>query len=195
MDPLFWSVILLFVGLLLMSLEVFVPSGGILGFLSAATVLAAIGTAFYNRGIETGLLFVLVAVLAVPAVLATAFRYWPQTPMGRRVLLEVPTEQEVLPNTPQRRALRQLVGKVGVAKSMMLPSGAVKVDGMTVDAVSDGTAIEAGQRVRVIEVHGNRVVVSLTDDALDEGSAEDRDPNDILSQPIESLGLEDEPLT
>ena len=65
----------------------------------------------------------------MPAVLAIAFRYWPQTPMGKRVLLEVPTEEEVLPDTPQLRALRKLVGKVGVAKSMMLPSGAISVEG------------------------------------------------------------------
>ena len=34
MDPLVWSIILLVVGLLLVMLEVFVPSGGVLGFLS-----------------------------------------------------------------------------------------------------------------------------------------------------------------
>ena len=194
MDPLFWSIILLAVGLLMLLLEVFVPSGGVLGFLSVVAVLASIVTAFYNRGLEVGLIFVVLTALAVPAVLAAAFRYWPHTPMGKRVLLDLPTEQEVLPDTPQLRKLRSLVGKVGVAKSMMLPSGAVAVEGLTVDAVSDGTAIEPGQHVRVIEVHGNRVVVSPTDEEPTHAEAAIRDPNDILSQPIESLWLDDEPL-
>ncbi len=194
MDPLFWSVVLLIAGLLLVVAEVFVPSGGVLGFLAVTTVLAAVATAFYNRGLEVGLVFVLITAFAVPAVLAAGFRYWPHTPMGKRVLLEIPTEQEVLPDSPQRRMLRRLVGKVGIAKSMMLPSGAVSVEGLTVDAVSEGVAIEPGQHVRVIEVHGNRVVVSPTDEQLTRTEAVNREPNDLLSQPIEWLGLEDEPL-
>ena len=194
MDPLVWSIVLLVAGLLLVMLEVFVPSGGVIGFLSAAAILAAVITAFYNRGFETGLMFLLVTALAVPVVLAAAFRYWPQTPIGRRILLGVPTEEEVLPDTPQLRMLRTLVGKIGTAKSLMLPSGAVTVEGVTVDAVSDGEPIEAGQRVRVTQVHGNRVVVCPTDEDLPEVNSPKRTLDDILSQPIESLGLDDEPL-
>ena len=41
----------------------------------------------------------------------------------------------------------------------MLPSGAVAFEELTVDAVSEGMAIEAGQKVRVVDVRGNRVVV------------------------------------
>jgi hypothetical protein len=43
--------------------------------------------------------------------------------------------------------------------------------------------IEAGQAVRVIEVRGNRVVVRPADDA-------EPPAGDVLSQPIESLGLD-----
>jgi membrane-bound serine protease (ClpP class) len=193
MDPIVWSILLLLAGLLLILIEVFVPSGGILAFLSISTVAAAVGMAFYNRGAEVGTIFLLVTAVAVPVVLTGALRYWPQTAMGKRVLLGIPTEEDVLPNTPQLRRLRELVGKVGVAKSMMLPSGAVSVGGGTYDAVSDGEAIEAGQRVRVIEVHGNRVVVSLTQE-MPTASALDRANADILNQPIESLGLDDDPL-
>lgn len=194
MDPLFWSIILLVAGLLLLLLEVFVPSGGVLGFLSVTAVLTSIVMAFYNRGVEVGMIFMAVTALAVPALLATAFRYWPHTPMGKRVLLELPTEEEVLPDSSQLRVLRRLVGKVGVAKSLMLPSGAVSVEGLTVDAVSEGVAIEPGQYVRVIEVRGNRVVVGPTDEKPAHPPATDEDPNDILKQPIESLGIDDEPL-
>ncbi len=120
-----------------------------------------------------------------------AFRWWPLTPMGKRLLLGVPDGKNLLPDSPQRRKLRDLVGKVGVAKTLMLPSGAVLVDGMTVDAVSEGMPIEAGQRVKVIDVHGNRVLVQPSDE-----EPQRRCANDVLSQPIESLGLEgfEEPL-
>ena len=71
----------------------------------------------------------------------------------------------------------------------MLPSGAVEIDGQTIDALSEGVPIESGQRVRVIEVRGMRVVVRPADD-------EPPTTDDVLSQPIDSLGLEpfDDPL-
>jgi membrane-bound ClpP family serine protease len=189
MDPLLWAVLLLALGLTLMVAEVFIPSGGVLGFLSIVSLVSGVVMAFYNRGLVAGVVFLSVIAVLVPGALAVAFRWWPSTPMGRRLLLEVPTSEEVLPDTPQRRALRQLVGKLGTAKSVMLPSGAVVVDGHSIDAISEGMPIEAGQRVRVIEVRGNRVVVRPADDAAPEG-------DDMLSRPIESLGLDalDEPL-
>jgi membrane-bound serine protease (ClpP class) len=188
MVPLVWSALLLLLGLMLVIVEVFVPSGGVLGFLAIGSLMSGIIMAFYHSGAEIGFLFLTLTAVAVPTVLVIAFRWWPKTPMGRRLLLEVPTSEEVLPDTPERRTLRQLVGKLGVAKTVMLPSGAVSIAGQTIDALSEGTPIEAGQRVRVIEVRGNRVVVRADDQA--------QPTDDVLSQPIESLGLDslDDPL-
>lgn len=50
MDPLAWSVLLLLLGLTLVVLEVFVPSGGILGLLSIGALISSITLAFYHRG-------------------------------------------------------------------------------------------------------------------------------------------------
>jgi len=191
MDPLAWSVLLLLVGLTLVVLEVFVPSGGILGLLSIGALVSSISLAFYHRGLEVGLIFLTVAAVLVPSALALAFRWWPNTPMGRRLLLDVPKGEELLPDSPERRSLRELVGKLGVAKTVMLPSGAIVVGGRTIDAISEGMPIEAGQQVRVIEVHGHRVVVRPTNEAEAPGA-----DDDLMSRPIESLGLDsfEEPL-
>lgn len=190
-DPLVWAALLLLIGLGLVMLEVFVPSGGVIGFLSIASVLAAVALAFY-RGAWYGLSFLGAAVIAVPIVLAAALRWWPETPIGRRVLLEAPTSEEVLPDSDQRRSLKSLVGRVGEAKSLMLPSGSVLIDGRTVDALSEGVAIEKGQWVQVVEVRGTRVVVRPTDRSPSPPAA----PDETLSQPIDSLGLDpfDDPL-
>jgi hypothetical protein len=72
-----------------------------------------------------------------------------------------------------------------VAKSVMMPSGAVLVEGQTIDALSEGIGIEAGQRVKVIEVRGTRVLVRPTDETEPPPASDD-----VLSQPIESLGLD-----
>src|SRR5579859_5559143 len=124
MDPLIWAAVLMLLGLALACAEVFVPSGGMIGFLSLVSVIAAVGLAFF-RGPWYGLSFLGVAVFAVPAVLAGALHFWPETKLGRRVLLDVPTSDEVRPDDQQRRELKSLVGRIGEAKSLMLPGGMV----------------------------------------------------------------------
>ena len=46
MDALLWSILLLLLGLALIALEVFVPSGGVLGVLAALALIASIVVAF-----------------------------------------------------------------------------------------------------------------------------------------------------
>lgn len=163
MDLLAWAAILLSIGLMLAIIEVFVPSGGLLGFLAMMAILSAVFLAF-RHGPWSGISVLGLAVFAVPAGLIMALQVWPKTPMGRRILLPVPTSDEVLPDSDKRRGLKRLVGHIGRAKSLMLPSGAVEIDDETVDALSEGMAIEAGQWVKVIEVRGTRVVVRPTDE-------------------------------
>lgn len=184
MDYWLWGVLLLLTGMGLVVMEMFIPSGGILGVLAMIALASAIVVAFID-GPGTGLVFVIATVIGIPAILAAAVKVWPDTPMGRRFLLQVPTPEEVLPDSPLRRELKSLVGKYGVAKSKMLPGGVVMVNDQMVDAVGQGVAIEPGQRIKVVEVHGTRVVVRPVED--DEPTDEADDP---LSRPISALGLD-----
>ena len=184
-DLLLWASILLLIGLALAFLEVFVPSGGVLGFLSVVSIVAAIVLAF-RHGTWSGIGFFGVTIVALPVGMILALQYWPKTPMGRRILLPLPSGEEVLPDSQKRRNLRALVGKLGRAKSLMLPSGAVTIDGQTIDAVSEGMAIEAGQMVRVVEVRGTRIVVR----PVDEQSAPGELDEDALKRPFDTLGLD-----
>lgn len=183
LDPLSWAIILLLVGCALVVLEVFLPSGGVLSFLSIAALFASLVMAF-RRDTTTGLLFMVISVVAVPSVIALAFKYWPQTPMGKAFLGELPSEEEL--RATDRR--RELVGRVGIAKSKMLPSGSVLIDDQLVDAVSQGAAIDPGQAIVVVEVRANRVVVRLAD--VEEARRASIDPGDVLSKSIDELGLE-----
>lgn len=182
MDALAWAVILLSAGLLIVVLEVFVPSGGLLGFLAAVALIGSIVSAFMH-GPATGLVFIAITLVGLPAMMALALRWWPQTPMGRRMMLRAPDEKEVLPDDPQRQRLRELVGRVGRAKSAMLPSGIVEVDGQTVDATSEGMAIEQNDLVQIVRVRGTRVVVRPADEATPVEPASE----DELARPIDTV--------
>jgi membrane-bound serine protease (ClpP class) len=189
LDPIVWSILLMGIGCALIVLEVFLPSGGFLSILAAAAFFGAIGVAWYYKGAWTGVSLMLVTVIIVPIIAALAFRYWPSTPMGRAFLGELPDEAAVSPGDPRRA----LIGRVGVARSKMLPAGAVLIDGRLYDAVSQGMAIDPEQYVVVTEVRGNRVVVRPAND--DERPERPRGDS-LLDRPIEELGIEslDDPL-
>lgn len=186
MTLLAWAIILLLLGLALIVLEFFIPSGGLLGFLAACAVLGGVTLAYMFSPLA-GFLFLGTAVIVVPIVLSVAVKLWPATPMGKRFLLTGPEPSDVLPDNSKRRQLQELVGKVGKAKSKMLPSGVAEFDGRTVDAVSEGPPIETDELVRVVSVRGSRVVVRPA--TADEANASPP-PDDELSRPIESLGLD-----
>jgi membrane-bound ClpP family serine protease len=179
--------LLLLLGIALVVLEVFVPSGGVIAFLAFVTVAASVVLAFRD-GTKSGLIVLSLACIFVPLALTLALRVWPSTPMGRRLLLNPPTADEVLPDAEYQRELRSLVGRVGKAKSLMVPSGACEFDGQVVNAVSEGVAIDAGQAVRVTDVRGNRVVVRPYDGKPLPAQATQTDPE--LSRPIETLGFD-----
>jgi membrane-bound serine protease (ClpP class) len=181
MDPWVWAVVLLFVALLLVVFELFVPvpTAGLAAFLAVAAIVAACWLGF-SQGSATGVAVLAAAVFGIPAVVMLGFKYWPYTSLGKQMLLHVPTSDEVLPENDPRKTLAGLVGRVGRAKSKMLPSGIIAVDGSVLDAISEGLPIEVGQRVRVIEVRGNRVVVR----GLPDEPARDPEKN-LLDQPVD----------
>jgi len=62
----------------------------------------------------------------------------------------------------QGRAAGLRVGDVGVAESVLRPSGRALIQGRSVDVVADGKFIEPGQPIQVIDIRGNRLIVVLT---------------------------------
>jgi len=58
--------------------------------------------------------------------------------------------------------LENKVGQVGVADSDLHPSGWMTIDDERIFVVSDGTFIEEREKVKIIKVDGNRVVVRQT---------------------------------
>jgi membrane-bound ClpP family serine protease len=159
MDALVWIVALLVVGLAVLVLEVFIPSGGVLGFLSVLAIGAAIVMAFLEQGAAVGLAVLAISFVAVPAVLSLAFRWFPDTPLGRRVLPPPPGADDVLPAAEYRRRLRDHVGRRGHVTRELMPWGEVTIDGLVCDALSESGPIAAGAEVEAVAVEGRGLVV------------------------------------
>lgn len=178
-------------GFLIVVLELFVPSAGILGVVAAVLFISGIVTGFLHS-LQMGTALLLVTTLCLPILFAVLVKVWPNTPIGRRILIGRMKEEDVLP-LGESYQLDSLVGQKGIARTKMLPSGMIKIGDQTYDAVSDGFAIEEGQRIKVVAIRMNRIMVQPFDPA---DEVPDFDDDDVLSQPIEQLGIDpiDDPM-
>lgn len=157
-----WALLLVAIGAVLMIAEVFIPSGGIIIVLSAVSLVAAIYCAFQAWYVDHTYyfyLFIAGMVTFLPIGVGTAFYIWPNTPIGKRAILEGPTPDEIVPFQELGERFSQMLGKTGQTITLLNPAGIVRLDGQRVHCQSEGMIIEAGVPVRVISVTGHRVIV------------------------------------
>jgi len=167
--------LLLFVlGLVFIAVEVFLLPGftfpGIAGVL---LMVAGIGIAAYGHWPRTSddwlgfgrtlSPFGLSLVVAVVGAFILA-RYLPSIPFANRLMLQPPGQagadgEEAPPVDSVRAELAALLGAIGVAATPLRPAGKVQFGEQFVDVVAEGSFVQPGTRVQVIEIEGNRVVV------------------------------------
>ncbi len=153
------AILLLGLGLAFVVAEVLFPSFGILSILATASIVAAVAIAF-SVDTETGVQFLVAVALLVPIAIVLGFKVLPNTPIGRRLTMTGLSFESTA--ATDARDL-DLVGHEGVVEAVLRPAGMARIGGRRVDVVSRGEMIEAGVRVRVAEVRGNRVVVVPAD--------------------------------
>lgn len=117
-----WAVILLGIAVVLFFLEVIVPSGGVIGLLSALCTVAGIVMLFRIHTV-LGLVGAILSLAAVPFLFFFALRLWPSTPIAQMLLLKQPqraTEQAAA-NSTDSQGSGPLVGAEGQAMTDLHP--------------------------------------------------------------------------
>jgi membrane-bound serine protease (ClpP class) len=151
-----WPIVLLVVGLVLILLEFLFPSFGALGVAAALCLIGAVSWAFAQDPTFRTWLLAGTAV-GVPVAIVAGMKLLPRSPLGRVLVNRGAT---FVDGAAVDRRDAALLGREGRADSLLRPAGTATFDGRRVDVVSRGEPIEAGTRVRVLEVSGNRVVVA-----------------------------------
>jgi membrane-bound serine protease (ClpP class) len=158
------EVLLIGLGLIFLSIEVFVvPGFGIFGVLGILALLGGLGLSLVGTGATWSVVLyalgqVLVALLLAVVLALVFLRFMPRLPFGRRLVLETGLSAEAGYASPPEADHRWL-GKRGTAASTLRPAGIAHFDHERVDVVTEGEFIEAGDPIEVLRVEGNRIVV------------------------------------
>jgi len=164
------AILLFFLGLLLVAVEIFVPSLGLLSLMAGACFIASITFAFQESR-TWGFGFLGGTLIVVPILIVVAFKVLPVTPIGKRMILAGPDRTRAVRGADVSSAPRHgLLDREGVAATTLRPAGVVEIDGERVDVITEGEWVDAGTAVVVTEVEGNRVVVRARDGAATEES-------------------------
>lgn len=138
-------------GLLLVVIEVCViPGIGVVGIAGGALLLVGSLLTWAWFGAASGAVALLLSVIG-PAALSYVFA---RTRAGRRLVLN-----SALPRHAAAQPSVQ-VGQAGRALTPLRPAGSAQFGDSRCDVVTDGTYLDAGEPLRVVEVAGARVVVA-----------------------------------
>ena len=171
-----WEIVLIFLGLLLILLEVFViPGFGIAGIAGIVLFLLGLVATFvpdepgrsfplYIPSLPSTMQWLKMAIATVVSSMVASLigmvmlsKFLPRLPMFRALAPANPTPSEVAVEDPYRGAAR--IGDIGRSEGPLRPAGKAHFGSVLVDVVTQGEYLEAGVVVEVIERRGNRVVV------------------------------------
>jgi len=159
MTPTYWAITLFLLGLFLVSLEAFIPSAGVLGLVAGSVLVWSVYQGF-QASRACGISLIAATVIALPLLFALFVKWWPLTPLGKRMLINVPDDpDELLPDGEVYRQVQSQVGKRGTAVTDLLPNGRITIEGTGFDAVTEGVLVDAGTPIEVTDVQGNRIIV------------------------------------
>lgn len=160
-DLLIWGLALMLVAGVMLVIEVFVPTAGILGITAAITALIGVVCLWrYNEYYGAGGL--VATVIVGPTIGYYGLKLYRHTPLGRK-MIGVPNEEEVEAKQRAEDALRDaeqaLVGQEGVALTELRPVGMIQIGDQRLDALAEVMYIQRGSRVRVVGVTTGQVRV------------------------------------
>ncbi len=152
---------LLALALILIIMEAFVPSGGLLGLLSACCAIAGV-VALFRHSAMWGASGMLTVVVLGPMAFFWAIRMLPHSAIGR--MLIGPDAAEIARDVGDKihaERARQLamVGQTGKAVTDLRPIGVVEIDGRRFDATAEVGLIDRGAPIRVTGADGMQLRV------------------------------------
>ncbi len=153
-----WESVLLFVvGIILLLVEAFlIPGLGVAGVGGLAALVVSIIMA--SASLEQAIISLIIALVVTVILLIVSFKFVKTRRMWNRLILGARQEKSA-GYVAAGQNLDQLIGAEGITVTPLRPAGAVEINGVRVDVVTDGDFIPRDTKVKVVKVEGTRVVV------------------------------------
>jgi membrane-bound ClpP family serine protease len=162
-----WGCALFGVAVVLLAIELFVPSGGLLGILCGITAIGSI-VSFFRYDTGWGIGVTLGYIILTPITLVFIFKLWINSPIGKAMILgdgdqSTDLEEASMRSERERQTrlaeLQELVGAEGFAETALRPVGTVRINGVRTDAMAESGVIEANTPVVVTDIYDNQIKV------------------------------------
>jgi membrane-bound ClpP family serine protease len=154
MSKLILPIILQLAGVMVVIVEFVIPSAGLLAVLATGLIGYSIYLVFTGISSSAGMVFIMVDIIAFPAVLMIGLKLLVKSPVTLKTSL---SRADGYSSQPEE--LLAYNGKIGTALTDLRPAGTAMIENQRVDVVSRGEYIEKGAAIVVLAIDGNRVVV------------------------------------
>ncbi|GAB6096020.1 hypothetical protein JCM14469_22730 [Desulfatiferula olefinivorans] len=155
MNALILPIILQLAGIVVVIVEVIVPTGGILAVLATGLIGYSLYLVFSVVSPSAGMMFVAADLILIPLALVLGLKLLARSPAALRKSLS--REDGVQSQSPE---MEHYIGMEGTALTDLRPSGTALINGKRLDVVSRGEYLEKSSVIVVLAVTGNQIIVS-----------------------------------
>lgn len=187
MSTLSIAILLVGVALILLGVDLFLPTGGILMILAAVAAITGMSFGFAHSATAGGWL-TLVILLSIPTLLFFFVKYYPSTAIGKKMIIDRPEARPY--DFSSGNANHTLtIGDVGLAKTSLQPAGKITIHGIDFEAVSITGIIDSGHAVVVTDIEMNVATVEKYDLPPDQPSTISSATSSLTSEAAEEIDL------
>lgn len=155
---LIWGLGFLGLGLLMVVIDMFVPTFGVLSLVAAGCGITGV-VILFNHSVTWGLVGAACVLVGGPAAFFFGLQIMPKTPLGRRLVLgAMDDDGEDRPPPVEADPYKAMVGQEGVVVTDLRPVGVIRIGEERLDALSETTVIRSGSKVKVVGVVDGRLL-------------------------------------
>lgn len=142
-------------GITLLAIEIFIPSFGVIGIAGLILTMYSVMDSFAST--QMGFLILIVSALAIILTVTIYVKLGFDRNLFDRFILKNTNSSERGYNSKSNHSI--LLGKNGVTKTILRPTGRIEVEGNAYDAKSDSDFIGKDKEVEVVAIKDGHIIV------------------------------------
>ena len=161
-----WEILVFLIGILLVAVELFIlPGFGVAGIGGTMLIIVGLTLALINNinfnfdFVEGGEIGRAITTVLIGITVGFGGMIWLSSRIGAKGMLQKVALEADLESATSSPVLTNLIGKEGIAITVLRPSGKVEIDGTYYDGVSMSGFIEKGTIVTVVHFENAQVYV------------------------------------